>query len=414
MQPLTILFLVVLAVTVATRLWLAARQARAVALHADAVPAPFADSITPEQHRKAAAYTADRLRFGRVHLIFDTAVLVLVTIGGGYAALAAAVGRLGLPTLWSGVITLSALALILAALDLPFSAYSTFRIEARHGFNRTTPALFLADLGKGLILAALLGLPLLTAVLWLMARAGQLWWLYAWIIWIGFGLTVSYLWPRFIAPLFNRFRALEAGELRERLTRLVAACGFTADGLFVMDGSRRSSHGNAYFTGVGRHKRIVLFDTLIERLEGPEVEAVLAHELGHFRLHHVRVRLLVGALTSFVGFAVLGWLTGRGWFYGALGVPEPSLAAALALFALVAPVVTFPLAPLSAWWSRRHEFAADRYAARQADGAALARALVKLYRDNASTLTPDPLYSAWHDSHPPALARIAALAGAAG
>jgi STE24 endopeptidase len=246
-----------------------------------------------------------------------------------------------------------------------------------------------------------------------MSVAGSGWWLYAWCCWVVFGLAVTFAWPRVIAPLFNRFRPLEAGSLREAVERVMARCGFSTDGVFVMDGSRRSTHGNAYFTGVGRHKRIVLFDTLLERLEPPEVEAVLAHELGHFRLHHIRQRLALSFAGALAGFAVLGWAAATPGFYAALGVPRPSAHAALALMVLVVPVFTFPLAPLASWWSRRHEYQADRFAAAHSDGNALARALVKLYRDNAATLTPDPLYSAWHDSHPPPLARLAALGRAA-
>jgi STE24 endopeptidase len=254
-----------------------------------------------------------------------------------------------------------------------------------------------------------LGVPLLALLLWLMAATGEAWWLYGWAAWVAFGVLVSFAWPRFIAPLFNRFRPLEPGALREAVERIMQRCGFASDGVFVMDGSRRSSHGNAYFTGIGRSKRIVLFDTLLERLAAPEVEAVLAHELGHFRLHHVRQRLLLGFVTALAGFAVLGFAARSPGWYAALGAPTPSTYAALALFALVVPVFTFPLAPLSSWWSRRHEYQADRFAISHSSGADLATALVKLYRDNASTLTPDALYSAWHDSHPPALARIAAI-----
>ncbi len=265
------------------------------------------------------------------------------------------------------------------------------------------------DLVRGVAIGLALGVPLLALLLWLMSAAGAAWWLYAWLSWVAFGLVVSFAWPRLIATLFNRFRPLEAGALREAVERIMRRCGFTTDGVFVMDGSRRSSHGNAYFTGIGRYKRIVLFDTLVERLAPPEVEAVLAHELGHFRLHHIRQRLLLSFAAAFAGFAALGAAAGNPAVYAALGVPVPSMHAALALFALVVPVFLFPLAPLGSWWSRRHEYEADRFAIAHSDGAALAAALVKLYRDNASTLTPDPWYSAWHDSHPPASARIAAI-----
>ncbi len=409
MQFLTPLFAAALAAMIATRWWLASRQLAAVRAHRDAVPGPFAAAIPLDDHRRAADYTVARLRLGRIELLADAVVLLAVTLGGGLALLDRLVGGLGLPAPWHGVAVLVALGLAMAAAGLPFSWYATFRVEARFGFNRTTPRLFVADLVRATALALALGVPLLGLVLWLMQAAGALWWLYAWAAWVAFGLAVTYAYPRWIAPLFNTFRPLEGGELRDRVEHIVARCGFASQGVYVMDGSRRSSHGNAYFTGVGNQKRIVLFDTLLERLAPAEVEAVLAHELGHFRLRHVTRRLLLGFGTAFAGFALLGWLAREPGFYAALGVPTPSPHAALALFALVVPVFTFALAPLGSWWSRRHEYEADRYAAAQADGRALAAALVKLYRDNASTLTPDPLYSAWHDSHPPALARIAAL-----
>jgi STE24 endopeptidase len=409
MPILTSAFLLALGAMVAIRYWLASRQLAAVRRHRGAVPAPFAATISAADHARAADYTAARLGLARLELLWDAVVLLAVTIGGGFAALDARVAALGWSPLVHGVLTLALLALAMAAAGLPFDLYSTFRIEARFGFNRTTLALYLADLARSLALGVALGVPLLALLLVLMSAAGRAWWLYAWAAWVAFGLAVSFVWPRFIAPLFNRFRPLEAGALREAVERVMQKCGFSSEGVFVMDGSRRSSHGNAYFTGIGRHKRIVLFDTLVERLVPGEVEAVLAHELGHFRLHHIRQRLVLGFASALVGFAVLGGAVAQPWFYTALGVPTPSPYAALALFALVVPVFTFLLAPLGSWWSRRHEYAADRFAAAHAEARLLASALVKLYRDNASTLTPDPLYSAWHDSHPPALARIAAL-----
>jgi STE24 endopeptidase len=413
MQLLTIIFVLMLAATVAARWWLATRQLASVRAHRDAVPAPFAAIVSAADHARAAAYGAARLRLGRLELLSDALVLLVVTVGGDFAALDAWVLQLGLPPLLHGVVALVLLALFMAAAGLPFDLWSTFRIETRFGFNRTTPALYVADLARSLAVGLALGVPLLALVLWLMTVAGTGWWLYAWGCWVVFGLVVTFAWSRVIAPLFNRFRPLEAGSLREAVERVMARCGFASDGVFVMDGSRRSSHGNAYFTGVGRHKRIVLFDTLLERLEPPEVEAVLAHELGHFRLHHIRQRLALSFAGALVGFAVLGRAAATPGFYTALGVPRPSAHAALALMVLVVPVFTFALAPLASWWSRRHEYQADRFAAEHSDGNALARALVKLYRDNAATLTPDPLYSAWHDSHPPPLARLAALGRAA-
>jgi STE24 endopeptidase len=409
MTALTTAFLTFLAFMVGMRLYLARRQVTALQRGAGAPPAPFREAVTDAEHRRAGLYARDRLALGRVELIADALALLVVTLGGGFNWLDARLAGLGLGPVGHGVAVLACLSLLLGAWSLPFAIWSTFRIEAKYGFNRQTPALYALDLLRSLALGAALGLPLLALVLWLMQSAGALWWLYAWAAWVAFGLLLTALYPRFLAPLFNRFEPLAAGELRDRLERLVAACGFAADGLYVMDGSRRSSHGNAYFTGIGRHKRIVLFDTLVARLEPAELEAVLAHELGHFRLHHVRVRLLLGMLSSFVGFAILGYACRWPGFYSGLGVASPSMHAALALFMLAVPVFVFPIGPLSAWWSRRDEFAADRYAAAHASAAALATALVKLYRDNASSLTTDPLYSAWHDSHPPALERIAAL-----
>jgi len=409
MHFLTILFILALTLMVGVRWWLTTRQLKSVRAHRGAVPAPFAAAIPLADHERAADYNAARLALGRIELLLDAALLLLVTLGGGFAALDSWVGGWHLTPLWHGVVTLGLLALLMSLVGLPFNVYATFSIEARFGFNRTTPALFVLDLLRSFGVAVVLGLPLLALLLWLMAVAGALWWLYAWAAWVAFGLIVSFAWPRVIAPLFNRFRPLEAGALRDAVERIMRRCGFAADGVFVMDGSRRSSHGNAYFTGVGRSKRIVLFDTLLERLEPTEVEAVLAHELGHFRLHHIRQRLLLGFAAALAGFAVLGIAARAPAFYTAFGVPSPSTHAALLLFALVIPVFTFPLTPLGSWWSRRHEYEADRFALAHSDGAALAKALVKLYRDNASTLTPDRLYSAWHDSHPPALARIAAI-----
>jgi STE24 endopeptidase len=409
MPTLTLSFLVALAAMVAVRWWLATRQLGALARHRGEVPGAFAATISTEDHARAADYTAEKLRLSRLELLLDAAVLWAVTLGGGFAWLDATVGRLGLGPVWTGVATLLLLMLLTAAVGLPLDVYRTFRIEARYGFNRTGPGLYVADLLRSLALGLALGVPLVALLLVLMRAAGSLWWLYAWAAWVAFGLGLSFLWPRFIAPLFNTFRPLEPGPLMEAVERVMTRCGYSSEGVSVMDGSRRSSHGNAYFTGFGRHKRIVLFDTLVERLEPAEVEAVLAHELGHYRLHHIRQRLALSFVAALVGFAMLGLAAGRPEFYAAFGVPAPSAHAALALFALVVPVYTFWLSPLGSWWSRRHEYQADGFARTHASGASLASALVKLYRDNASTLTPDPLYSGWHDSHPPALARIAAL-----
>jgi STE24 endopeptidase len=409
MNAFSLIFLLALAAGLAVEWWLLRRQARHVQAHADRVPDAFADRIELAQHRKAADYTLAQIQASRCELGFGAVWLVLLTLGGGIALLQALWGAPGWDPLWSGTALVLSVLLLLGLLDLPYDAWRTFGIEARFGFNRTTAGQFVRDKLLGALLALALGGPLVAAVLWVMAAGGELWWLYAWLVWMAFTLTLSWAYPRVIAPLFNRFTALEAGPVRERLERLVERCGFRSDGMFVMDGSKRSSHGNAYFTGLGRSKRIVFFDTLLNALAPEELEAVLAHELGHFRRRHVAKRLLAIAAITLVGLAVLGWLRTQSWFYAGLGVAEASPAVALLLFLLVAPVFTQFLRPVGAWLSRRQEFEADAYAAAQADAAALIRALVKLYRDNASTLTPDPVYSAFHHSHPPAPARIAHL-----
>jgi STE24 endopeptidase len=409
MHWLTVLFLIFLTATTGTRLWLNARQIRAVHAHRDRVPEPFAEAISLADHQKATDYTAARKRLSNVETVIGALVLLGLTLGSGIAAIDAAWQTLDLPQPWLGALVIAAVMLVLAVIDLPFATYRTFKLEARFGFNRSTPALFAADLAKRLLLGVALGGPLLLAILFLMERGGRWWWFYAWLVWAAFTIAITWAWPRFIAPLFNRFTPLADAGLRERLEAMVKRCGFTSKGVFVMDGSRRSAHGNAYFTGVGREKRIVFFDTLLEKLGPAEVEAVLAHELGHFRLHHVRQRLILGLATTLVGLALLAGLAQWADFYAALGVRTPSSHAALLLFTLVAPVFTFFVTPIASWWSRRHEFEADDFATGNADARSLADALVKLYRDNASTLVPDRVHSAFYDSHPPPLARITRL-----
>ena len=411
MHSFTLLFIVLLAAGLALRLWLLRRQVRAVQAHRERVPDAFAGTVTAQQHARAADYTIAHARHGAAQLAAGAAVLLLITVGGGIAAIDAWTARAVTSELLQGVASVGATAFVLALAGLPFDAWSTFRIEARFGFNRTTPALFAVDLLKGLVLSACLLLPLVALLIWLMPRAGDAWWLWAWAAWAAFSILLSWAWPRLIAPWFNRFRELEPGAMREAVESLARRCGFEPRGVFVMDGSRRSTHGNAYFTGLGRAKRIVFFDTLLEALAPAEVQAVLAHELGHFRLRHVAWRIVVSLAAAFAGFAALAWLARQPWFQPALGVVDGGPHTLLLLFALTAPVFLLPLGPLAAWWSRRHEFEADEYAARHADAGALAHALVKLYRDNATTLTPDPLYTAFHASHPPALARIARLTG---
>jgi STE24 endopeptidase len=407
----TLLFLLALGVSVALKLWLAQRQMRHVTSHRAAVPAHFAGRIALAAHQKAADYTVARTRLSTIDVVIDTCVLLTLTLGGGLWAAAAWTSTLPLSPLWQDVLLITCVTLLTGLIALPLSWYRTFVVEQRFGFNRMTLGLWLRDLFKAAVLGALLGLPLITLVLWLMARAGSLWWLYAWLAWVGFQALLLVLYPTVIAPLFNKFRPLADVTLKERVERLLARCGFAAKGLFVMDGSTRSSHGNAYFTGFGAARRIVFFDTLLERLQPEEVEAVLAHELGHFKLRHVLKRTLWFAAGSLAFLALLGWLTHEPWFYAGLGVPgdAPRYGVALVLFMLALPVFTFVAAPLASLYSRRHEFEADAYAAKNASARALVAALVKLYEDNASTLTPDPLHSAFYDSHPPAAARIARL-----
>ena len=409
----TLLFVLFLLLMIGLKFWLAARQIRHVARHAEAVPPQFSARVSLESHRKAAAYTIARQRLAMLEAAVGVALLIALTLLGGVQAIAAAVaGGLG-SGLAAQVAIVACVALVLGAVDLPFEWYRQFRIEERFGFNRMTPRLFFVDLLKSLLVGTALGLPLLALVLWLMDAAGSYWWLYAWAAWVGFNALILVLYPTVIAPLFNRFEPLADGDLAARIGALLARTGFSSRGVFVMDGSRRSAHGNAYFTGLGRAKRIVFFDTLLQRLKPAEIEAVLAHELGHFKRRHIAKRLVFSFLSSLVFLGLLGWLAGRSWFYQGLGV-TPALdgthnAVALVLFMLVVPVFTFVLAPIASRISRKHEFEADAFAVAHTSGGDLASALVKLYEDNAATLTPDPVHSAFYDSHPPAATRIARL-----
>jgi len=406
----TLGFIFALALSAATRLWLARRQIRHLRACRDTVPADFADAVPLEAHRKAADYGEAKARLAAVELAIGVATLLALTLGGGLQRLADVLaGGFDPAGLWHGTALIAAVALIVALVELPTAVWRTFVVEARFGFNLQTRALFAADLARQLVIGAALGLPLAFLVLWLMLIAGQSWWIYAWFVWAVFNIVVLLLYPTVIAPLFNRFSPLAEPELARRVEALLARCGFRSNGLYVMDGSKRSSHGNAYFTGFGAAKRIVFFDTLISRLDADQIEAVLAHELGHYRLRHIAQRI---ALMFAISFALL-WVLGRlgNWppFFAGLGVGAPSHAMALLLFVLVLPAFTFPLQPALSLLSRHHEYEADAYAARHASARALREALVRLYRDNATTLTPDPLYSAFHDSHPPAAARIARL-----
>jgi STE24 endopeptidase len=406
----TWVFVAALLASTGTRLWLAARQARHVRAHRGAVPASFAGAIPLPAHQKAADYTVAKSRLGIADVLLSAALLLLLTLGGAIQWLSDAwSGTFAAGGIAHGVALIVSVVVLLSLAELPLTLLRTFVVEARFGFNRMTPGLFVADLAKQTLLSALLGIPLLTLVLWLMAQMGELWWIWVWAAWTGFNLLVLLIYPSFIAPLFNKFSKLEDAALAGRIEALLARCGFRSSGLYVMDGSRRSSHGNAYFTGFGAAKRIVFFDTLLSRLAPGEIEAVLAHELGHFKRHHVWKRVAVLFAASFVLLWALGRLIGQDWFYAGLHVGTQSTATALLLFVLATPVFTFFLHPLMTLHSRRHEFEADAYAVSHASAAELEQALVKLYQDNASTLTPDPIHSAFYDSHPPAATRIARL-----
>ena len=410
----TALFVAFVLAAVAWRIWLGLRQARHVKLHRERVPADFEGLIPIEAHRKAADYTLDKQRVGLVEAVaIDALLLLALTVGGGLAAIDSWAQRLlGEGTLRE-LATIYGVLLVGMIAVLPFDIWRTFVIETRYEFNRTTPTVFLADLVKGAALAVVLGVPLLLVVFWFVHSAGALWWLYTWFAWIAFTMLLVTVFPRWIAPLFNRFTPLEDGDLRRRIESLLERCGFRAEGLFVMDGSKRSSHGNAYFTGFGKTKRIVFFDTLMQRLTPAEIEAVLAHELGHFARGHIPRLLAVRFALALLLLAALGWLYRESAFYQALGLDSPHIGAALAGFALLLPAFTFPFQPLASLIARKQEFEADAFAARHASAADLVSALAKLYRDNASTLTPDPLHSLVYDSHPPAAIRIAHLRNAA-
>ena len=411
---MTVAFLAALALHLAVQFWLSFRQTRHVGNHRNQVPPAFADAVSAAEHAKAADYTVARQRFGRIELAFDAIVLLALTIGGGIEIIGRFAAEIAGPNpIASGTLHVVLLLLAMSLASLPFSVWRTFMLEARFGFNRTTPAVFVADLLKSAALGGLLGGAIVALVLWTMQASGSRWWLIAWAVWMVFSLLLLWAWPRWIAGFFNKFTPLADAALRARIDALLARCGFHASNVYVMDGSKRSAHGNAYFTGLGREKRIVFYDTLLQSLSPAQVEAVLAHELAHFKLKHIPQRLLVSAATTLAGFALLGWLSAQTWFYTALGVTQPGNSAALLLFILVLPAFTWILSPLSAAWSRRHEFQADAFAARFSDGRELGRALVRLYRENASSLTPDPVYSAFYDSHPPPIVRIARLDQAA-
>ena len=409
----TFTFLGALVLATATRLWLAARQVRHVRAHRGTVPASFADAIPLPAHQKAADYTVAKVKLGVADLSLDIVVLLALTLGGLLQLLADQWARVfALHSLWHGTALVLSVFLLQGAAGLPLSLYGTFVVENRFGFNKMTWRLYVLDLLKSMALSAALGIPFLLVVLWLMRAAGTLWWLYVWIAVVGYSVFLQFIGPRFIMPLFNKFSPIENPALVERVQRLLDRCGYRSRGLYVMDGSKRSAHGNAFFSGFGATKRIVLFDTLIERLQPAEVEAVLAHELGHFKLRHIVKGMLMGWATTLALLFALGFLVDKPWFHAGLGVETPSLAIALLLFLLVTPAFLYFVQPIAKLFSRKNEFEADEFATRHANAEDLVHALVKLYRDNASTLTPDPIHSAFYDSHPPAATRIARLRAA--
>lgn len=407
------LFIAAVVLTLLAKLWLARRHIAHIAAHRAEVPAAFRSQIELPAHQKAADYTSAKVRLSMLEAVFDVVVLLGFTLGGGINWVADLWQHTFSSMIVQGIAVFATVLLVSGLLEAPFGLYQTFVIEERFGFNKMTLRLYLIDAAKGVALGALFGVPLLAGVLWLMERMGGNWWLYVWAVWVGFVLLLQFIYPAFIAPLFNKFQPLQDAALKARIEALLQKCGFTAKGLFVMDGSRRSTHGNAYFTGFGETKRIVFFDTLLQRLSTGEIEAVLAHELGHFKLHHVMKRMAATFAMSLGFLWLLEQLMRAGWFYEGLGitlhVTTLYIALALLLFFMVLPVISFLLHPLTSYYSRRHEFEADHYAAQQTSGADLANALVKMYHDNAATLTPDPLYSTFYDSHPPALVRISRL-----
>ncbi len=415
----TTLFISALLLTTLIKLWLVQRQLQHIDTHRERVPEAFRDQIDLASHQKAADYTSAKDRLSMLSILFEMLLLLAFTLGGGIQFLSDWALTTFHGTMLQGVSVIVAVLVISSILEAPFELYSTFVIEARFGFNKMTLGLYLLDALKGILLGTILGLPLLLGVLWLMGKMGSLWWVYVWLVWISFNLLLLFIYPNFIAPLFNKFQPLQDEALKERIDALMKRCGFTSSGLFVMDGSKRSTHGNAYFTGFGKTKRIVFFDTLLQRLTPSEIDSVLAHELGHFKHRHVLKRIVFTFILSLLFLWLLAQLMQAEWFYEGLGVnihpgdtlQTQSTALALLLFFMVLPVFSFLLQPLTSFYSRKHEFEADSYAASQTDANDLSSALVKLYQDNAKTLTPDPLYATFYESHPPALERIAHLTG---
>ena len=406
MNTLTTLFLIALAAMLITEFWLGRRQINSVRLHRDAVPDAFSDQIDLPTHQKAADYTIARTRLGLFSGFYSALILLAFTIGGGLQLIDDISRQWIENPLLIGVMFILLAIFIGAILDLPFTLYKTFGLEARFGFNKTTVGLYISDLIKQTLLFLIIGVPLLFTALWLMQASGKLWWLYLWLVWMAFNLLAMIIYPVWIAPLFNKFKTLDNEAVTSSVSKLMQRTGFKVQGLFVVDGSRRSAHSNAYFTGLGKSKRVVFFDTLLDTLSADEIVAVLAHELGHFKRRHIIKRIGMFFLISLLALALLGELMQQDWFYQGLGISTQSTHAALMLFMMVGPVFMFFIHPLSSWFSRKHEFEADDYAKENADAKDLISALLKLYRDNANTLTPDPIHSAFYDSHPPASIRI--------
>lgn len=403
------LLLAVLLTGLCVRLWLAQRQITHIRRYKNQVPDAFVDKISLEAHQKAADYTTAKTYLGLAGTLLSSALLLFWTFAGGLETLDQLWRTTGWDTLYTGTALFLTFMLIGLLIDLPLSLYTTFVLEEKYGFNKMTLKIFFTDMIKNITLTGIIGTPLIITVLWLMEKSGALWWLYVWSVWMGFSLLLMWAYPKFIAPLFNKFDPLEDEILRNRITTLLDKCGFSSNGIFVMDGSTRSGHGNAYFTGFGNNKRIVFFDTLIKSLSVGEIEAVLAHELGHFKHNHIKKMIALMAAMSLAGLTILGWLINQTGFYTGLGVNTPSTYMGLLLFMLVIPLFTFFISPLLSAFSRKNEFEADDYAKQQSSADDLVSALVKLYEENASTLTPDPLHSAFYDSHPPAPVRITHL-----
>jgi STE24 endopeptidase len=408
----TTLFLCSLGASIVVQWYLVQRHIKHIQANRQHVPEAFSDKIPVEAHHKAADYTQAKVKTGMVELIIGSVFLLLWTLAGGLQLLDSWWRGFELSEIWTGTGFILSIFAIMTILDLPMSIYRTFKLEESFGFNKMTPKIFVMDMIKNGIVGLLIGTPLLLLVLWIMENSGSNWWLYVWVVWLSFSLFMMWAYPAFIAPLFNKFSPLEDGELKTRIENLLSRNGFKSQGIHVMDGSSRSAHGNAYFTGLGANKRIVFFDTLIDELSHDEIEAVLAHELGHFKCNHIKKRISVLGTVFLIGLAILGWLIEEPWFFNGLGVEQTSTYMALILFLIVSPAFTFFMQPLFSYISRQHEFEADDFAASQAQSGYLISALVSLYRENANTLTPDPLYSAFHDSHPPAPIRIAHLKSA--